>query len=256
MYIAVWKGEQMSTKWQVETLRITVFPSEIAEVSVAKLWDSVIGRDPDEIRFQRGKIDAREVEFGNGRLVLAKQDDRIDWLYLSKPAGDLDSERLQLPIIGNLEGELKTFTAWANPWFESSDMHSITRLAFGAVLLIPVKSVEEGNSVLSDFLPNMNLRNVRDFNYQGNRRRQSRVDSGIVINRLSKWNVYSGQLMKLAANPMQAPQVYDPKIACRLELDINTFQERREPLPTRKLSKMFKELVKLGIEISEKGDIP
>ncbi len=244
---------EIRTDWQVEAMRITVFPIDIESVSVSTLWDSLIREEPDEIHFQKGKIDAREAKFGNGRMVLAKQTDRIDWRYLSSP--DSDADRLQLPIIGKLEEELNTFTNWANAWFASPDMISIKRLAFGAILLCPVSTVEKGNSVLGGFLPDMNLNNARDFNYQVNRRRNSKVDPEIEINRLCKWSVYSDRLVTVAMNPMQAPQFSNLRIASRLELDINTFQERTESLHSQSLSEMYKELVNMGLEISASGDI-
>ncbi len=242
--------------WHVETMRITVFPSDITVVDMPKLWDSVMDQEPDAIQFQREKIDAREVRFGNGRMVLAKQADRIDWHYLSNP--DTNTDSLQLPIIGKLEEELNAFTELANAWFVSSKMFSIKRLAFGAVLLRPVSSVEEGNSILADMLPNMNLKGVRDFYYQVNRRRNSKVDPGIDVNRLSKWNVYSGQLVTVEVNPMQQQQITTTaglSIASRLELDINTFPERKQALPPDKLSELFRELIDLGLEVSEQGDV-
>ena len=247
----------MAVDWQVETLRITAFPSDMTIVFVPKLWESVMRQEPDAIHFQRDIIDAREIRFGNGRLVLAKQTDRIDWRYVSNPDSNTDS--VQLPIIGRLEEELNAFTEWANTWFDSPDMISIDRLAFGTVLLRPVNTVEEGYSILGDLLPNMRLKGVRDFNYQVNRRRKSEVGPGIEVNRLSKWNVYSGGLVTVAVNPMLGRQVTTTSnlsIACRLELDINTFPDRTEPLPSHSLSATFNELINFGLEISEKGDIP
>lgn len=245
----------MVSDWQVETLRLTVFPSDITAVSMSKLWDSVIGQDPDSIHFQRDVIDAREVRFGNGRMVLAKQTDRIDWRYLSI---EDNSNSVQLPIIGKLEEELNTFADLANTWLVSPDLLSMNRLAFGAVLLRPVNTVEDGNLFLEGKLSNMNLEGVRDFNYQVNRRRKSQIDPEIEINRLSKWNVYSGQLVTVAIDPIRGQQVSTTtglSIASRLELDINTFPERSGPLPPHKLSALFGELIDMGLEVSERGDI-
>ena len=247
---------KMRTDWQVEALRMTAFPSDINVVSVSRLWDLVIGQDPDAINVQRDVIDAREIKFGNGRIVLAKQSDRIDLHYLSNPDANMDD--WQLPIIGKLEEELNAFSKMATLLFDVSTMQSVNRLAFGAVLLFPVNAVEDGHLILEGMLPKMNLQNVRDFFYQINRRRTSTVDSGIEINRLSKWNIYNGQLVTVAVNPMQGQQMTGttaPSIACRLELDINTFPERTEILPSHKLSEIVGELIGLGLEISESGDI-
>lgn len=246
----------MRTIWQVEAMRITVFPSDIAAVDMPKLWDSVMDQEPDAIHFQKDSIDAREGAFGNGRLVLAKHTDKIDWRYLSIPNEDLDDMRL--PIIGYLDEELKTFVRLAKSWLVSPDMPTIKRLAFGAVLLRPVDLVEDGYSILQNMLPWMNAKSVRDFNYQVNRRRTSRIDPKIEVNRLNKWNVYSGKLVTVAVNPVQEQQISsttDLSIASRLELDINTFPERKQTLPTHTLLALFDELVEWGLEISEKGDI-
>ncbi len=245
----------MRTDWHVETMRITVFPSDISAIDMQKVWNSAMDQEPDAIQYQKDVVDAREVRFGNGRMVLAKQPDKIDWHYLSIQ-DRADSE--QLPIIGKLEEELNAFSELANRWFVSLDMLAIKRLAFGSVLLRPVNSVEEGNSILADLLPKMNLKGARDFNYQINRRRKSKVDPEIEVNRLSKWNVYSGQLVTVAVNPMQGQQITTTarrSMASRLELDINTFPERIASLPPNKLSEMFGELIDLGLEISEEGDI-
>ncbi len=246
----------ITADWQVEALRITVFPSDIEGVSSQKLWDLLMFEEPDEIHVQKGQIDAREVKYGNGRMILSKQTDRVDWRYLSIPDENIDSAHL--PIIGSLDEELKTFVKLVNKWFDTPDMISIKRLAFGAVLLCPVNTVEEGNSVLGGLLHNINLKNAREFNYQVNRRRKSVVDPEVEINRLNKWNVYSGQLVSVSVNSMQAPQIIassDLRIASRLELDINTFQERTESLPPDTLKALFNELVEWGLEISKKGDI-
>ena len=245
----------MASDWQVETMRITVFPSDISAVSLRKLWDSVVDKEPDASHYQREMIDSHEIKFGNGRIVLAKQTDRIDWHYLSIPDS---AHSVQLPVIGKLKEELSVFTDLANACFDSTEKPSIKRLAFGAVLLRPVNTVEEGNSILADMLPNMNLKGARDFYYQVNRRRNSKIDPGIEVNRLSKWNVFSGQLVAVAVNPMQGQHVTTTtglSIASRLELDINTAPERIESLPTDKLREIFRELIDLGLEIYRGGDV-
>jgi hypothetical protein len=245
----------MASDWQVETLRITVFPSDISAVSMSKLWDSVVGQDPDAIHFQRDVIDAREIRYGNGRLVLAKHTDRFDWHYLSIQD---NNDSGQLPIIGKLEEELNAFSNVANACLDSPHLLPISRLAFGAVLLHPVNTVEDGNLFLEGKLSNMNLEGVREFNYQVNRRRMSKIDPGIEVNRLSKWNVYSGQLVTVAIDPLRGQQVSTTsglRIASRLELDINTFPERTGPLPKHEISAIFRELINLGLEISERGDV-
>ena len=44
--------------------------------------------------------------------------------------------------------------------------------------------------------------------------------------------------------------------ACRLELDINTDGDFEGELPRQALPALWDELVRLGAEIAEKGDVP
>jgi hypothetical protein len=42
----------------------------------------------------------------------------------------------------------------------------------------------------------------------------------------------------------------------RLELDINTDAERVEPLPAQSLRELYDDLIGMGLEIVQEGDIP
>lgn len=236
-----------NTNWQVENLRITAFPENNASVSASELWDQYISREPNNTHTQRGGLEAREVEYKNSRIFLIKQPDRIEWRYQMQP----DDEPLELPIIGSLKQELAVVVELAEEWLNSSDMFRLNRLAFGAVLLNPVESLHSGYENLKDFLPFLNLGSLSDFNYQVNRRRDSKVVEGLSINRLTRWNVIRRQLILAHQPQVNVAEVF----ASRLELDINTVPERINSLPSEKLASLFDELVQIGLELSEKGDI-
>lgn len=236
-----------NTDWQVENLRITAFPENNASVSASAMWEQYIGREPDETQTQRGKLDARGIEYKNGRIFLIEQPGRIEWRYLTKPD---DADSSEFPIIGSLEQELNVIVDLSKKWLNnSSDMFRLDRLAFGAVLLNPVESMLRGYKNLKEFLPFLNLDNLSDFNYQVNRRRDSRIVEGLPINRLTRWSVVSLKLDLIQAG------VADLDFASRLELDINTVPERINSLPSEKLVNLFDELVQMGLELSKKGDI-
>jgi hypothetical protein len=55
---------------------------------------------------------------------------------------------------------------------------------------------------------------------------------------------------------IEAMQTTASLSACRLELDISTMPEWEGELPHDGLPEVFRELVDLGQEIAEKGDIP
>ena len=71
--------------------------------------------------------------------------------------------------------------------------------------------------------------------------------------------MFNAKLVGVAVNPMigqNVNSVSDLHFASRLDLDINTAQERAAPLPSDKMLDLFNELVDLGNELSQKGDIP
>ena len=147
-------------------------------------------------------------------------------------------------------------------WLKQSPR--LNRLAFGAVLLLPVEIKEDGYRKLDRFLPSVkiNAEKSRDFSYRINRRRSSQSGiEGLEINRLSSWALItiSGVKIELAADEPSKSRVLnlgEPMLACRLNLDINTDLEFRRGLKKSMLPGLFDELVELGNEIATKGDIP
>ena len=242
------QGNNMSeqTNWQVEALRITAFP----ENNTSALWKQCVGKEPTDIRIQR--TETREVKYKNGRIFLIEHPGRIEWQYLAKQD---DNEPLRLPIIGSLEEELDVIVELARKWLNLSDKFQLNRLAFGAVLLNPVESMLRGYENLQEFLPflaSVDLsENSSDFNYQVNRQRNSKIIAGLPINRLTRWSV-----IRLKQFDLTQTRVTDLNlVASRLELDINTSPDRISSLPSADLANLFDELVQMGLELSEKGDI-
>jgi hypothetical protein len=144
-------------------------------------------------------------------------------------------------------------------WFEIDDLPSIARLAFGAIVLCPVEDHQTGYQRLNQYVP-VELDPVAssDFIYQINRRRDSNTGiPELVINRLSRWSVAHGTLTNFALGPTGPIATSGPTyFACRLQLDINTVPGSSTILPGQQIPRIFYELVELGEEIIEKGDIP
>jgi hypothetical protein len=94
-----------------------------------------------------------------------------------------------------------------------------------------------------------------DLFYQINRPRDSRGKiPDLIINRLSKWSILA---LQIAAIDSRGSMVKGNKrLSCRLELDISTSGEYCGTIDRKAIAPVFKELVELGKEISEKGDIP
>ena len=244
----------VSIDWQVESLRIAVFPEKNASISPSELWDQYIGVEPDETHIQRGRVNVREVEYKNGRIVLIKRPDRIEWRYLAKQ--DEDTDTFGFPIIGSLEEEIDVIIEFSKKLLETSDILPINRLVFGAVLLNPEESLLAAYRNLQEFLPFLNTANLYDFDYRVQRWRNSTVVNDLPINRGTWWTVVSLERSDFTLEPQTDPELISTglEFASRLVLDIDTSQERISSLPSEDLVKLFDELVQLGLELSEEGD--
>jgi hypothetical protein len=134
------------------------------------------------------------------------------------------------------------------------------RLAFGAILFKPVDDLRGGYGELAQYLPNVELGfgDSTDFLYQINRFRNSQEDETLVINRLSKWSMVVVGAFGVSLSPdrgVVVPRTLPAQHACRLELDINTVP-LASPAATDVKSRLFRELVSLGTEITLEGDVP
>lgn len=246
--------------WQVEQLRLTVFPLRDFRESDPGWWGKIVGTAPEIKTMQKG-IGVREagpIRDGYCNLVLQVQGPRIDWLAA---AVSKDGEPLKgFLTFDTVKGGLNTFRELLEPWVQS--VAPIKRIGLGAVLVMPVENREVGYKTISRFLPAVKLdpTTSSDFSYSINRPRLSK--SGIEdlkINRLSRWGVAQLQEIQIQAGIPGAVAIMEGAAdfqAVRVELDINTAGERTEPLPQDRQASVFQELTGLAEEIAVKGDIP
>ena len=246
--------------WQVNILRLTAFLTKDAQIPFPNgdhksWWSQLVGESPATRNIQPRKGQFEEGgPFGNGQLISSVSPMRIDWKYVpvfGEETGDL------LPVLGPFSELLSGFHDLMNRWFSLEDCPPAQRLAFGAILFEFVENRVEGYKTLSKFLESVNLNpeNSRDFLYQINRPRNSTTGiSGLSINRLSKWAVAIGQMRGLS--PDQKFMSFESQPSCMLELDINTDSDFNGKFSREQSTNVFGELVELGKEISQKGDIP
>jgi hypothetical protein len=163
----------------------------------------------------------------------------------------------EIPVLGPFIETLEVFLGLTNRWFELETCPPLVRLAFGAVLLQPVENQTQGYEILSTYLPfQVDLEETSDFLYQINRRRESATGiADVKINRLAKWSVQKTSQGFVPIIPLGQPQQLAEFLACRLELDINTIAEFEGEFSREQLPRLFDELVALGKEIAEQGDI-
>lgn len=238
--------------WQVQVLRLTAFPVAELPIEENSWWIDLV-KEPPETRTIRLRYASlrEEGSYAGGKLSLKVDPQRVDWLL--EPIEGTEED--PLPMIGVFPEVLSRFEDLAIRWLKSDSCLPIQRLAFGAVLLQPVKSREAGYRELSQYLPfEVDAENSSDLLYQINRPRDSHVGiEELKINRISKWSVSAMQLLRFSPPRVGAAKLGN--FACRLELDINTAAEFQGELSHKKLADIFRELVKLGEEIAAEGDI-
>lgn len=249
--------------WEAENLRLTFFlGAPVLDASDgAKAWRKITGIDPERSIRDSRNLRAEESGVWNETwLTVQHLPGRVDVLMTPLPdemlqeipegprtIGRLDARRAALK-----EALDKLVDGWSSP---------ITRVAFGTVLLLTVADRTDGYKRLGAYMKSVQVDpSSSDFMYQINRPRDVKLgDERIAINRLSKWSVallartqlvLQGNTFVVSGAP--APIAH----ACRLELDISTDAQRSALLPNEKLGELFAQLVNLGAEIAEVGDLP
>ncbi len=246
------------SEWLAENLRFTAFTKKTE--GSEKWWNLVMPESHTQIittpyRGESGKFKKGLVQLN---IQVAQPElQRIDWLYIPE-SQQLNSK--DLPNVGSLDEAVYDFLPVMEKWLSTAKI-KINRLAFGAVLIHPVVNKEDGYKYISKYLNAVKLDplNSLDFLYQINRPRiyWGKGIKGIRINRVSKWMVAVLQRIEIAFNGQilsALPAENVQQTACRLEIDINTNPDVRI-LPKEKIKSILEEIVSIGIEITEKGDV-
>lgn len=247
-------------EWEVERLRLTVFP--IYSHSIEELedaWQDLFDGPPDRESTDRlqGSWEATGLvslpDQFKPQAILHARKDRVDWLVVAPPS--ITEEEL---VPGaHLPAALPAFQALMARWLKGPD-RSFIRIAFGGVLQQRVTDLVAGGQVLSNYLP-FEVPPSGDFTYKVNRPVQSSVlGDGTVINRLSTWALQQVEMVSVAVQQGGTASVGQeplPFVTCRLEFDVNTDKERAEELPSEELGDLLAELARLATEIATTGDM-
>lgn len=250
-----------STAPLVEFLRLTGFLHPDERLSEPTWWADLTGSQPEQRTSKPARGEFQETgPIGDTSLSVSLQGGRVDWFVtpgLFEPTPDLT---VKINSVGAFPDKFEDFVGLMNRWLGVSPR--MIRLAFGAVVLVPVESKEAGYRKLSEYLPSVKIdaAGSEDFLYQINRPRTSASAPGLRINRLCKWSVAYFQRFRIgfpvpSLQPQGVGALGDRAHACRIEMDISTPAEASGALPHDRLTDIFRELVNFGSEIGQKGDI-
>jgi len=243
--------------WLAENLRLTAFtPVEPAWEDLAGSWKALVGDEPETVQVRPKEHVVQEFgPFRESILTFGYSPLRIDWIVHAHPQpSDIASE--PWGNVSRFPGDAPPFVELMTKWLATSP--EIKRLAFGAVLISPVSSRDEGYARVSGYLPFDVNPEARNFIYQINRRRDSRLGvPGLEINRLLKWSCMERRTAQFTISDTGTTSNDSPSyFAARLEVDINTAPEYPKSLDPKLLADLLSEFIDLGAEVAEKGDIP
>jgi len=249
---------QILSAWAVQMLRMTAFYHHPQELDISGWWEQITDNSSEKDTNQP-KNATRIVEglLGDDLLVLRKTPVAVELHFMSPTQSSNDIKGI--PSIGNYEEECPIFLELVKKLFNVQKFPSIKRLAFGAILNLPLTTeIEQVIRQLIPYMKNMKMdpANSGEFLYRINRKRSSTIGvSGLSINRLNTWSVISYRRVSVGLDTAQS-STSEPYYACQLQLDINTSQDFTDCLPSDKLRAIFEELISMGTEIITNGDIP
>ena len=204
----------------------------------------------------KDSVEQESGPFHGGVLSSIVRPDRVDWTLT--PDGS-EPTTTGFELVGSLGDLLSPFVETMQRWFDLETCPELRRMAFGAALLLLVDGKEAGYRQLQAYLPSVELDpNSSDFLYRINRPRQCSLGiEGLQVNRLSSWSVALVRKLALdfASGSLHEQEERQDFHACRLELDMNTAADWNQTLPAERTPEILTELVQLGKEIAEEGDI-
>ena len=170
-------------QWQVQHLRMTVFPVAPIDPRQQARWKDVTGDEPESSNWRaRDQVLQEDGSIGDARLALNIQTNRLDLVL----AADI-TPKTDLPLngLGSFTSAKTLFTQYANRCLDIAPM--ISRIALGGEFYGFVPDTKAGNEALSSLLPAVQIdaEHSSDLIYQINRLRISRTLPHIKINRVT-----------------------------------------------------------------------
>lgn len=241
------------TTWKVRSLRLTLFIAPDGASATELRWEQLVGAKP-ESTMSRGNQEYQEGPLETGRLLLQKQQGRVDLLYVGSSQADQPQE--PVATLGDFEPACERLRVLAQKVF--GKVTHCVRLALGAELVQPAATSSAAYKMLVDHMRSakFTFEGGQEFVYQMNRPRKSSVIPSLTINRLTRWNASSWQPVTLELGPGVRALSGPPRVGAVVTTDVNTDGERSDPLATDKLLDLFDELCDLTIEIRDRGDVP
>jgi hypothetical protein len=240
------------TPWTAHVLQVALFSNTIFPAG-ENYFSALLGVEPDTsedrpkegTRTQAGAVNGTQVQIGVTPL-------RLDIVF-SPPAQpvSLDLEAIRTSF-GPFVPELRKFAKAILNWIDCINT-PLVRVAFIGAAVVETASREEAYGVIGQNLKSLVVSpQMHDLFYRVNWRAHASTLPEGFINRLTTWSSFRLD-MSAGFTPAAAIKVGSKNFA-RLDLDINTPAERRDPLPRAEVPKLLSEIFELAIDVAEHGE--
>jgi hypothetical protein len=243
----------MAIEWAVENVRLSLFSKAAVLVSDTD-WKALTGQQEADTRqnVPGGRILAGP--YDGGQLNLAGTANRADIIQTSVP-GDASSPAPRLPTFGAWDEVRDKFVKFTAAWLKNIEF-PIVRIAFGAVLLAPVKDRKVAYEGLDDLLSSVTIKpEMKELLFRVNYPTTSKAVASVTLNRITNWSAIQFLARTIQLGNLEVNPLLGEAHAIRLELDHSTDAARMEPFTTQQAIDLYAELVKHASENATKGEI-
>jgi len=245
----------MGLDWGVQVARLSLFLSEPHAIS-DKDWAIITGQEEAETRqaVPGGKRLSGSVP--SGVMHMSATASRLDVILTA--ADIVEGEEVQLPSLGPYDETFTSFFESTCKWIVEVNP-SATRIAFGAVLTCKAANREEAYGHLRDLLKSLKVdpKNMRDLQYRVNWPGKSKVEQGLVVNRLTTWSALRiiRKFLQISETSVEGDDTGHVD-AVHLEMDHNTDEAKKAPFDQGTLIPIYSELVELARQNAAEGEVP
>jgi hypothetical protein len=245
----------MGLDWGVQIARLTLFLSEPHAIS-DKDWTIITGQEEAETRQAVPGGKRLSGSLPSGVMHMSAMASRFDVILT---AAEIDEgEEVQLPSVGPYDETFNSFFESTCKWIEDVKPRA-TRIAFGTVLTYKAANREEAYGHLRDLLKSLKVdpKNMRDLQYRVNWPGKSKIEQGLVVNRLTTWSSLRivRKLLQISETAVEGGDTKHVD-AVRLEIDHNTDEATKGPFDQANLVPIYLELVELARENAAEGEVP
>lgn len=231
---------QPAIGWRTRQLRLTAFPVTVGQplLLARDWWNAITGNPPEGVITEPRNGIVRIIgACEDAPLAMAAEVGRLDLVRPFDPGMSVPVPHQQLPLFADA---IPPFVTLVNRWLARDSDLDFNRVALGATLQEQRPGIEECRETVNGCLPAVDMRQVepRDFSFQVNRRRSSRIAPDLVVNRIAKWSIPSASAGTMAV----------------LEVDLNSDPGRAGRL--EHAAGLFAELAGYAEEIARTGDRP